>query len=124
MYRFSNAVQEMRHSKELQMRKVVVFNNLTLDGVIQAPGRPEEDRRGGFQHGGWAAPYGAMQSREAGEVLPGFGALLLGRRSYEVLYDYWPKQTNNPFTELLNNMPKYVVSTSLKEPLPWVNSML
>jgi dihydrofolate reductase len=106
------------------MRKVVVFNNLTLDGVIQAPGRPEEDRRGGFQHGGWAAPYGAMQSSEAGEVLPGFGALLLGRRTYEVLYDYWPKQTNNPFTEILNKLPKYVASTTLKEPLPWVNSTL
>jgi dihydrofolate reductase len=106
------------------MRKVVVFNNLTLDGVIQAPGRREEDQRGKFQHGGWAAPYGAMQSSEAGESVPGFGALLLGRRTYEVLYDYWPKQPNNPFTEVLNNLPKYVASTTLKEPLPWTNSTL
>lgn len=106
------------------MRKVVVFNNLTLDGVIQAPGRQEEDQRGGFQHGGWAAPYGAMQSSEAGESLSGFGSLLLGRRTYEILYDFWHPQTDNPFTQILTNTPKYVASTTLKEPLPWDNSTL
>jgi dihydrofolate reductase len=106
------------------MRKVVVFNNLTLDGVMQAPGRPDEDVRDGFQHGGWAAPYGAMQSQEVGESMPSFGSLLLGRRTYEILYDYWPKQTNSPFTEILKNMQKYVASTTLKEPLPWENSTL
>ena len=107
------------------MSRVVVFNNLTLDGVIQAPGRPDEDRRGGFEHGGWAAPYGAMQTSEAGESIPSFGALLLGRRTYEVFYDFWPKQTDgNPFTERLNNMQKYVASTTLREPLPWINSTL
>ena len=106
------------------MGKVVVFNNLTLDGVMQAPGRREEDQRGGFQQGGWAAPYGAMQSSEAGETMTSFGSLLVGRRTYEILYDYWPKQTNNPFTDVLNNMTKYVASTTLKEPLPWSNSIL
>ena len=106
------------------MSKVIVFTNLTLDGVMQAPGRPDEDRRGGFEHGGWAAPYGAMQSSEAGENLSNFGALLLGRRTYEDFYNFWPKQTGSPFTELLNNMPKYVASTTLKEPLPWMNSTL
>jgi len=63
------------------MSKVVVFTNLTLDGVMQAPGRPDEDRRGGFEHGGWAAPYAAMTA--AGESTPHFGALLLGRWTYE-----------------------------------------
>jgi len=106
------------------MRKVVVFNNLALDGVMQAPGRPEEDRRGGFRHGGWAAAYNAMQSAEAGESLTNFGALLIGRRTYEILYDYWPQQTGNPFTEMLTQMPKYVASTTLAEPLPWENSVL
>src|SRR5713226_4433178 len=94
--------------KEFHMRKVVVFNNLTLDGVVQAPGRREEDQRDGFQRGGWATPYGAMQSAEVGEVFPGFGSLLLGRRTYEILYDFWPKQTNSPFTDILNKMQKYV----------------
>lgn len=106
------------------MGQVIVFANLTLDGVMQAPGRADEDRRDGFKHGGWAAPYGAMQSSEAGESLSGFDALLLGRRTYEDFYAFWPNQTDNPFTEVLNNMPKYVASTTLAEPLPWNNSIL
>lgn len=104
------------------MGSIVVFTNLTLDGVMQAPGRPDEDRRGGFEHGGWAAPYNAMQ--EAGDSLSSMGALLLGRWTYESFYDFWPNQTDNPFTEVLNNIPKYVVSTTLTEPLPWQNSTL
>lgn len=106
------------------MSNVIVFTNLTLDGVMQAPGRPDEDRRGGFAHGGWAAPYGAMQSREAGESVSNFGALLLGRRTYEDFYAFWPKQTDSPFTEMLNKMPKYVASTTLREPLEWMNTTL
>jgi dihydrofolate reductase len=106
------------------MRKVVVFTNLTLDGVMQAPGQPDEDRRGGFQHGGWAAPYAAMTSSAAREGMPETDALLLGRRTYENFYAFWPNQPNNPFTELLNKTQKYVASTSLKEPLTWVNSTL
>lgn len=98
--------------------------NLTLDGVMQAPGRMDEDLRDNFQHGGWAAPYAAMSSTEAGESVPNFGALLLGRRTYEGLYDYWPKQIGNPLTERLNKMQKYVVSRTLHEPLAWVNSIL
>ena len=106
------------------MSKVIVFTNLTLDGVMQAPGRPDEDRRGHFKHGGWAAPYAAMQSSEVGESMSSMGALLLGRRTYEDFYAFWPKQTNNPFTEVLNNLQKYVASTTLKEPLGWSNSTL
>jgi dihydrofolate reductase len=106
------------------MSKIVVFTNLTLDGVMQAPGRTDEDLRDDFEHGGWATPYAAMSSSEAGESVPNFGALLLGRRTYEGLYDYWPKQTGNPMTEMLNNMQKYVVSRTLREPLPWINSTL
>ncbi len=106
------------------MSNVVVFTNLTLDGVMQAPGRRDEDLRGGFEHGGWAAPYAAMTSSEAGESIPNFGALLLGRRTYEDFFAYWPKQTDSPFTEVLNKMQKYVASTTLEEPLPWMNSTL
>jgi dihydrofolate reductase len=106
------------------MSRIIVFMNLTLDGVMQAPGRTDEDLRDDFKYGGWATPYAAMSSSEAGESVPSFGALLLGRRTYEGLYDYWPKQTGNPMTEALNNMQKYVASRTLKEPLPWVNSTL
>src|SRR5205085_8109372 len=104
------------------MSKVVVFTNLSLDGVMQAPGRPDEDRRGGFEHGGWGAPYAAMPS--AGGAMASAGALLLGRRTYEDFYSVWPNRTDNPYTAVLNNMQKYVASTTLSEPLPWSNSTL
>src|SRR5271157_720702 len=106
------------------MRKVIVFTNVTLDGVMQAPGSPDEDPRGGFQYGGWGAPYAAMTSSVARESLSNIGPLLFGRRTYERFYAYWPSQTGSPFTEQLNNAQKYVASTTLKEPLPWVNSIL
>lgn len=105
------------------MPKVIVFTNLSLDGVMQAPGRPDEDTRGGFQHGGWAAPYAAM-SYAGGEGLSNLGPMLFGRRTYEDFYSVWPNRTNNPYTEVLNNAQKYVASTTLKEPLPWINSTL
>ncbi len=104
------------------MSKAVVFMNLTLDGVMQAPGRPDEDRRGGFEHGGWAMPYATMEAAE--ESMAYTGALLLGRRTYEDFYAVWPNRTDNPFTAVLNNTQKYVASTTLEEPLPWSNSTL
>ncbi len=107
------------------MSKVVVFTSLTLDGVVQAPGRPDEDRRGGFQHGGWAQPYNdPVMGSVAAEGMATGGALLLGRRTYEDFFSFWPHQTDNPFTEVLNNTQKYVASTTLAEPLPWSNSTL
>jgi dihydrofolate reductase len=108
------------------MSKIIVFELVTLDGVMQAPGRPGEDSRGGFEHGGWAAPYAdPVMGKAAGESMAATGALLFGRRTYEDFYSVWPKRTDsNPFTEVLNNTPKYVASTTLKEPLPWINSML
>jgi dihydrofolate reductase len=109
--------------KELQMRKVIVFTNLTLDGVMQAPGRPDEDLRGDFKYGGWAAPYAAM-SFATGESMSNTGPLLFGRRTYEDFYNVWPNRRDNPFTDMLNNAQKYVASTTLKEPLPWINSTL
>jgi dihydrofolate reductase len=102
--------------------KVVVFVNLTLDGVMQAPGRPDEDTRDGFKHGGWGAPYAAMAS--AGEAMSNVGAMLFGRRTYEDFYSVWPRQTDSPYSTFLDNIPKYVASTTLKEPLPWKNSTL
>jgi dihydrofolate reductase len=104
------------------MSKVVVITNLTLDGVMQAPGRPDEDTRGGFAHGGWATPYAAMA--QIGESMASTGALLFGRRTYEDFYDVWPKRKDNPYTAVLENTPKYVASRTLKEPLPWKNSTL
>jgi dihydrofolate reductase len=110
---------------EVQMAKVVVVNNITLDGVMQAPARPDEDTRGGFTHGGWGIPYGdSVMLNEMGKRMAQEGALLLGRRTYENFFSVWPKRTDNPYTERLNKSQKYVVSNTLKEPLPWVNSTL
>jgi len=111
------------------MSKVVVTNNVTLDGVMQAPARPDEDTRGGFTHGGWAIPYNdsvmaSVMAERMAEGMSRGGALLLGRRTYEDFYAVWPKRTDNPYTEVLNNSQKYVASTTLQEPLPWRNSTL
>lgn len=108
------------------MSRVVVFNSLTLDGVMQAPGRPDEDPRGGFEHGGWAQPYAdSVLGSVAGESMAGTGALLFGRRTYEDFAAVWPKMPEpNPFTALLSNTQKYVASRTLREPLPWQNSTL
>lgn len=107
------------------MRRVVVTSNVTLDGVMQAPARPDEDVRGGFGRGGWALPYGdQVMARVMGERMARPGALLLGRRTYEDFASVWPNRTDNPFTEVLDNSQKYVASTTLTEPLPWKNSTL
>jgi len=106
------------------MSKIIVFNSVTLDGVMQAPGRPDEDRRGGFSHGGWAAPYADEESGKlAAEGMQRTGAMLLGRRTYEDLLSHWNK-AGGPFKDMLNHTPKYVASKTLKEPLPWPNSSL
>jgi dihydrofolate reductase len=107
------------------MGRIVVINNVTLDGVMQAPGRPDEDVRGGFEHGGWAQPYSdEAVGRAMGERMARTEALLLGRRTYEDFAGFWPKQKDNPYTEVLDDAQKYVASTTLEEPLPWRNSTL
>jgi dihydrofolate reductase len=105
------------------MSNVVVLNHLTLDGVMQAPGRPDEDNRGGFAHGGWARPRGDSVGAALGGIGE-VGGLLFGRRTYEDFFAFWPNQTNNPFTAVLTTTQKYVASTTLAEPLPWINSTM
>jgi dihydrofolate reductase len=105
--------------------RVVVVNHLSLDGVMQAPGRADEDTRGGFSHGGWAtARNDAAMSEAIGERMgaPG-GGLLLGRRSYEDMLAAW-NDRGGPYKDALNEAPKYVASTSPTTPLEWPNSTL
>ena len=107
------------------MRRVIVTNNVTLDGVMQAPGRPDEDERGGFRHGGWSLPYNDdVKGREMAHGMARESELLFGRRTYEDFFSVWPNRKNNPFTAVLDNSRKYVVSRTLQEPLPWKNSTL
>jgi dihydrofolate reductase len=107
------------------MKKLIVLENLTLDGVMQAPGRPDEDVRGGFQHGGWAIPYNdEVLGQAMGARMASGGPLLLGRRTYEDFTSFWPTQKGNPFTEVLEQATKYVASRTLEAPLPWANSTL
>jgi dihydrofolate reductase len=100
--------------------RIVALTNVSLDGVMQAPGRADEDTRNGFTHGGWATPYQAMQ--HAGAAFASVTGLLLGRRTYEDFYAVWPSRPESPYTEYLNNIPKFVASKTLKEPLAWRNS--
>ena len=108
------------------MGKLVVTEFMTLDGVAQAPGGPDEDRESGFEHGGWQAP---LLDEESGNVLfeqaRSMDALLLGRKTYDIFANYWPTAPAEiPFTGLLNRVPKYVASHTLTEPLTWQGSTL
>jgi dihydrofolate reductase len=106
------------------VRNITATLSITMDGVIQAPGRPDEDTRGSFDRGGWAVPYNdEIMARRMGEGMASSGTMLFGRRTYEDFYGYWPHQTDNPFTPYLNQATKYVVSSTLSEPLPWQNSI-
>jgi dihydrofolate reductase len=108
------------------MRKLTVINHMTLDGVMQAPGRPDEDTRGGFSRGGWAQAgndevmASFMAAGRGGDPV----ALVLGRRTYLDFAGFWPRQPDNPYTEALTKQQKYVASRTLAEPLPWENSTL
>jgi dihydrofolate reductase len=108
------------------MSRLVVNENLTLDGVMQSPADPDEDRRDGFEHGGWAPPYfDQVMGDWAAEGMARGGAMLFGRRTFEQFASFWPTQPDdNPFAAVLNNRQKYVASRTLEEPLSWRNSTL
>lgn len=104
------------------MRKLVVGTFVTLDGVMQAPGGPNEDRDGGFQHGGWLVPYFDEKFGELmGEWTKHAGAFLLGRKTYEMFAASWPNSTDSE--EPLNILPKFVASRTL-DTVTWNNSTL
>lgn len=108
------------------MRKLVVGTFLTLDGVMQAPGGPDEDRDGGFQHGGWLVPYFDEKFLEImTEWTKGAGAFLFGRKTYEIFANSWPRSTDpvDEIATVLNARPKFVASRTLHE-VTWNNAHL
>jgi dihydrofolate reductase len=107
------------------MRKLVVVEFVTLDGVMQGLGSPDEDRDGGFDHGGWAAPFfDEDQAAAAVEGLKSTTAYLFGRKTYEKMIGYWPSQPGeNPMAAHLNATPKYVATRTLTS-LTWPNSQI
>jgi dihydrofolate reductase len=109
------------------MRKLVVVEWMSLDGVVQAPGYPDEDRDHGFEHGGWHMGYFDDVSRKRMvESIDEAGGFLLGRRTYEILGSYWPTapEEEQALAQPLNTLPKYVASRTLTEPLEWQSSTL
>jgi dihydrofolate reductase len=106
------------------MRKLIVSTFSTLDGVMQAPGGPEEDNSGGFAHGGWSVNYWDEQMGQVmGEAMSTPFDLLLGRKTYDIFAAYWPHATDQPGAKPLNDATKYVVSRS-RPKLEWGPSVL
>lgn len=104
------------------MRKIIAITQLSLDGVMQAPGGPEEDPDNGFNLGGWFMRHGDEGVLQAlNETISGKFDLLLGRRTYEIWAGYWPHQADNPIGKAFNKATKYVVTRRLKQ-LDWEKS--
>ena len=110
------------------MSTIEVVNHMTLDGVMQAPADPDEDRRGGFEHGGWATRYfDDVQGEYMGSRMSGggSGALLFGRWTYEKMASFWPTQPeDNMIRQVMTRATKYVVSNTLREPVEWENTVV
>lgn len=107
--------------------RLVISDFVSLDGVAQAPGGPEEDTEGGFANGGWSMPFFDVETMGAaiGETMESTEALLFGRRTWQVMAGAWPGRAGDPFADRMNEIEKYVVSRSLgPNDLAWTNSKL
>src|ERR1700742_1466063 len=101
------------------MREIIAITQVTMDGVMQAPGGPEEDPSNGFAHGGWAMPFATEAGRKnIGDIIAGEFDMLLGRRTYEIFAGYWPKHDDNPIGKAFNKATKYVATRSPRQ-LDW-----
>jgi dihydrofolate reductase len=107
------------------MRELIVAEFITLDGVIQVPGAPDEDTDGGFKHGGWTVPYWHDDiGKHFFDTMSKADALLLGRRTWQIHGGAFEPMENDPFADAMNRVKKYVVSTTLESALAWRNSTL
>jgi dihydrofolate reductase len=107
--------------------RIVISEFMSLDGVVQAPGGPEEDTEGGFRHGGWSMPFFEPEAMGSAidEVMQTTEALLFGRRTWQVMAGAWPDRAGDPFSDRMNEIRKYVASRTLsQDDLTWTNSTL
>jgi dihydrofolate reductase len=107
--------------------RIVLSDFMSLDGVVQAPGGPEEDTDGDFRHGGWSHPFFDVEAMGAaiGEVMESTEALLFGRRTWQTMAGAWPDRAGDPFADRMNEIPKYVASRTLTDgDLSWTNTTL
>jgi dihydrofolate reductase len=107
--------------------KIILCDFMSLDGVVQAPGGPEEDTEGGFAHGGWSMPYFDVEAMGAaiGETMDATEALLFGRRTWQGMAAAWPARAGDPYADRMNEIPKYVASRTLtQDDLTWSGSTL
>jgi dihydrofolate reductase len=113
----------MKRKKSTEtIRKIIAITHVTLDGVMQAPGGPQEDPRNGFTRGGWSTAFGDDASGQViNKIVSGEFGLLLGRRTYEIFAAYWPNHGDNPIGKAFNQATKYVATHSLDQ-LDWKNS--
>lgn len=106
--------------------QITIVDFMSLDGVVQAPGGPEEDTDGGFAHGGWSHPYfdADVMAPLIGEIMDGSDALLFGRRTWQGMAAAWPGRGGDPYADSMNAITKYVASSTLTEDdmLAWSNS--
>jgi dihydrofolate reductase len=109
------------------MRKIVVSEFISLDGVVQAPGGEQEDQDGGFRHGGWSMPYfdPDVMGAAIDEAISATDALLFGRRTYQTMAAAWPERAGDTFADEMNAMKKYVASRTFSESdVTWHNTSL
>ena len=107
--------------------RIVVSEFISLDGVVQAPGGPEEDTDGGFAHGGWSHPFfdPEVMGAAIGNAMETTEALLFGRRTWQTMAAAWPERAGDPFADQMNSIKKYVVSSTLRDAdLSWNNTTL
>jgi len=107
--------------------RIILSHFMSLDGVVQAPGGPQEDTDGGFAPGGWSMPYfdRDVMGGAVDEVMRDTEALLFGRRTWQTMADAWPQRAGDPFADRMNTIPKYVASRTLtQDDLTWANSTL
>jgi dihydrofolate reductase len=121
---FCSVTIQQKTLKENDMGKIIAITQLSIDGVMQAPGGPDEDPSSDFKHGGWFMHYGdALLHQVLGEIISGDFEMILGRRTYDIFASYWPQHDDDPIGKAFNKARKYIATRTLDE-LDWHNAQI